>query len=66
MFILIYQIIGISIIYFKYEKVIKIDIKRYYEDFSIPAISIGFDAYQIKNPYLKKCFVTKRADAIDK
>jgi hypothetical protein len=45
MIVLIHQLIDISIIYFGFEKVLKIDIWRYYEDLTFPAITIGLTTY---------------------
>lgn len=45
MIVLIQQLIDISIIYFEFEKVLKIDIRRYDKDLTFPSITIGLTTF---------------------
>jgi hypothetical protein len=67
MIILFYQLFDITISYFRFEKSIKIDVKRYYEDLTLPAITIGFKTFEdIKNGKFEKIFDQKCFEELKK
>jgi len=67
MILLVHQIIDTTITYFSFSNVIKIDVKQYYEDLTLPAITFGLNVATAMNyGKYEKIFDKKCLDELKK